>query len=324
MVLDTLVFILTIGAVLLIGAAFLSPFESLGWLAGWSKDDEKQITNPKKKKQPKLLKATHVVIYLSGIGLLSGDRLMKDEEVFFHDLRATLPNTIFITDIFPYAMNNNGLNGQHMFSRFWRWLDHHYTIRPMYKEPILYALVNVRNLFQVAVSADNRYGPIYNLGTAQVIIKKLVEHGYDLRSDVPVTIVGYSGGAQIALGASSYVTKVLRAPLTIISLGGVMSESKGLEKLAHLYHLHGTKDGIDKLGSLLFPSRWSISVNSFWNRARAEGKITYRDLGPIGHNGKTGYLSTQSSLPDGRSFYSCTRNTIIALLKSTQMKYKNL
>ncbi|MDM9385742.1 hypothetical protein QUB80_34370 [Chlorogloeopsis sp. ULAP01] len=41
-------------------------------------------------------------------------------------------------------------------------------------------LVNICNVLVVAVSADKRYGPIYNLGIAQVMYQALIRYGYQL------------------------------------------------------------------------------------------------------------------------------------------------
>jgi len=58
-------------------------------------------------------------------------------------------------------------------------------------------LVNIRNVLVVAVSADKRYGPIYNLGIAQVMYQALIRHGYQPDSGVPITLI-FSGGGQMA------------------------------------------------------------------------------------------------------------------------------
>ncbi len=49
-----------------------------------------------------------------------------------------------------------------------------------------------------------------------------------------------------------------------------------------LYHFVGTKDGIQRLGPIMFPSRWKISVFSNWNQALQLGRITF------GRSGRSG------------------------------------
>ncbi|MEZ4716148.1 MAG: hypothetical protein R2851_08675 [Caldilineaceae bacterium] len=58
-------------------------------------------------------------------------------------------------------------------------------------------IINVRNAFQVWVSVDHRYGPIYNQATAEVILHALLRYDYPMeRDDVPVFVIGYSGAGQ--------------------------------------------------------------------------------------------------------------------------------
>ena len=61
-------------------------------------------------------------------------------------------------------------------------------------------LINVRNIMQVAVSADPRYGPIYSLGVAKEIARSLARHGYQLGSQKPIFLIGFSGGGQVSVG----------------------------------------------------------------------------------------------------------------------------
>ena len=57
---------------------------------------------------------------------------------------------------------------------------------------------------QLFVCADRRYGPTYNIGTAREIMRCLQRNGYQIGSGVPVTLIGWSGGAQIAIGACAW------------------------------------------------------------------------------------------------------------------------
>jgi len=80
----------------------------------------------------------------------------------------------------------------------------------------------------VAVSADRRYGLIYNQGIAQVIYNGLRQRGYE-----PVnTLIGYSGGGQMSVASAPYLSPAILAPIDAISLGGVR-----IAHLEHLYHI---------------------------------------------------------------------------------------
>ena len=85
-----------------------------------------------------------------------------------------------------------------------------------------------------------------------------------------------------------------------------MSSDRGLEALTHLYHLEGSKDIVQRLGAILFPGRWPLLGNSYWNQAKRKGKITVVLTGPMGHNGPNSYLDAQQTLPNGVSFLEAT------------------
>ncbi len=300
---------------LLFISASLAPLESLGWWAGWSgaRDalDEDELADQVHEAVVPVSTASHFLVYLSGIGAISGDSVPSEEIAFLDELESRLPDTVLVRDVFPYSVTNKGLNGQRAFAWLWRSLERQ---RVQQRAALLAFTINLRNMFQVAVSADPRYGPIYNLGVAQEVIRGLVRHGYPLGSGKPVTLLGWSGGGQISIGAATYLYSLLGAPIRVISIGGVMSDDPGLLSLVHLYHFYGDKDPIQRMGGVLYAGRWPGAVQSPWNRAKAAGRITLRSLGPIAHNGKGNYFSTETHLPDGRSYAELTVQSIVEVL----------
>ena len=106
----------------------------------------------------------------------------------------------------------------------------------------------------------------------------------------------------------------MRAPVDLISLGGVISADPGLLEVRHLYHLAGSKDTVEKLGAFVFPGRWSWALSSSWNRAKRRGKFAYIPLGPFGHNGEGGYLDENAHLENGVSYAEHTATTILKIL----------
>ncbi len=213
-------------------------------------------------------------------------------------MQERLPATLVISDVFPYSVTNMGLTGQRSAARVWRWIEGLRLKNPM---AIMAFLVNLRNIFQVATSADGRYGPIYNLGVAQEIRRSLLRHGYRLGSGTPVSLLGWSGGGQIALGAAWYLPNLIGAPVTIVSVGGVMSDDMGVKRIDHMWHMWGDKDPLSPLGHHLYPGRWKMFPMSGWNRALAEGKITLIPLESYAHNGKGNYFDDKMLLPSGES-----------------------
>jgi hypothetical protein len=316
MIVLDLLFYLIVGllALLLLGA-IVAPLESLGWWAGWygqQADDSFRKTAPELLAGAGAVDANHWLVYLSGIGVPSGDQQLETEVPFIEALQRHLPRTVVTSDVFPYSVTNLGLNGERMIGWFWERAE-----EARKKNPYAWQtwLVNARNMLQVAVSADNRYGPVYNVGVAREILRSLLQNGYHIGSGKPVTLFGYSGGGQVSLGVAPYLKKVIKAPIRIISLGGVMSSDPGLDVIDALYHLDGTKDKTDDMGIFIFPGRWRWAAGSSWNRARAEGKIKVKVIGPFAHTGAGGYLDMERQVLDGRTHIEVTLGEVLQILK---------
>ncbi len=301
--------------VLLIIAAALSPFEAMSWWAGWS-DYAKSLDDVEEKAASEpdvaaLAPADQYAVFLSGIGTMGGENLDGDEQAFADRLTTLLPGTVVVQDVFPYSVNNNALTGQRVFAWFWKRLE---QFRISGQHPMLVFLINLRNLFQVAVSSDRRYGPMYNHGSAEVILTALLRHGYPSDSGTPVILMGSSGGGQISLGASAYLKAQLNAPIWIISIGGVMSSDPSVLHAEHVYHLHGSKDSVDELGKYVFPGRWPVMKHSPWNHALDKGKITFVTIGPMAHMGTGWYFCRQTQLEDGQSHLDHTAMIVATLI----------
>jgi hypothetical protein len=294
---------------LLVWAAF-SPFETLGWWAGWFGDtiyaEEFPSDGLVRAVRPN---ADSYIIFFSGVGRVSGETLSYREREFLRRLAVALPRTVVIDDIFPYSVNNLPLTGQPFFWWIWRW-----ALRRKLNGPQLAGyLINVRNIWQVAVSLDKRYGPIYNQSMAEVILHGLLRYDYDVAGAAPVYIIGYSGAAQMAIGAVTYLREWIQGPVYVISLGGIFSSDPGLLAVDQVYHLSGTADRA-QISSYILPGRWPLFVTSEWNRARRQRKITAINVGPIGHTGSGGYLDAKSELADGTSFVDKTVGTIAEIV----------
>lgn len=306
--------------VLALLAAAFAPLESLGW---WSKSgaDEASETVAKTisgELDDNVAKTDydHYVIYLSGIGAIDGDSVPPEEFPLIDGLRERLPNFCIINDVFPYSVSNNGLTAQRPLAWLWSRIEKARLKKP---EALSGMLINARNAIQLFVSADRRYGPTYNLGTAQEVIRSLVRHGYELGSGKPVTLIGWSGGGQISIGAAWYIAGA-GFPISVVSLGGMLSDDPGLDRVEHLWHLYGTKDGLQAMGSVLFAGRWPKAVFSPWTRAMKAGKITMIPIGPFQHAVKEHYFDLESTGPDGRTYLQVSLDGIVAVLTGEEVK----
>lgn len=310
---ETLLDLLTYLGVIVVAIFFwaaLSPFEVMGWWAGWFGDKIHDGGLPPGHETLRLrTDPDGYLIFMSGVGKATGETLSFREQEFLRRLARTVPRLVVIDDIFPYSVNNLPLTGQPVFARLWRWALQH----KLNGQRLAGYLINLRNIWQVMISADKRYGPVYNQALAEVLLHGLLRYHYDFDAHKPVFIMGYSGAGQLALGPASYLKEWLQSPIYVISLGGVFVSDPSLLAADHTYHLYGRKDRIQHYGYLA-PGRWPFSVASDWNRARRQGKVTLVHMGDMDHTGRGGYLDHRQMLPDGRTFIDKTVNEVAAII----------
>ncbi|MBF2026243.1 MAG: CAAX protease, partial [Oscillatoriales cyanobacterium C42_A2020_001] len=147
-----------------------------------------------------------------------------------------------------------------------------------------------------------------------VILDELLQRGYQPGSGIPITLIGYSGGGEMAAASAPYLKRATGAPIDVITLGGVMSANNNFLQLEHLYHIVGEKDPVEKAGPIMFPGRWKPFFLSYWNRAKRKGKVSILSAGPIGHQVPGGYMDPKAVLPDGRTNLQHTIETILQIL----------
>ena len=304
--------LLWLGVIAIVVAGFMAPLETLGWWAGWYGDeiDTSEVTRPSRHAAGAAAVSRYVV-YLDGIAQ-SSSRYTPDIETFLDALGPALPADVkLVRGVMAYSVLNRPLDDDPILSRFWKLVD---ASRSTHMNSLLGMFVNLRNVTIVAVSADPRYGPMYNFGIADVIYRSLIANGYEKKSGTPVTLIGYSGGGQMACGAASFLKRALDAPVDVISLGGVISGNDPILQLEHLYHLVGDKDRVERIGPVMFASRWPIAPLSYWNRAKRLGTLSCVSLGPVAHQVPGGLLDPDARLPDGRSYLQQTLEYIHSIL----------
>jgi hypothetical protein len=311
---ELIVTLILVALGILVTAAVMAPFETLTWWGGWS---DRQLTEDIQLIQSEQTEASGTTkplyaVYLSGIGSVSGNELVPGEVPWLHALGERLPRCALILDVFPYSVTNNGLTGQRLMAGIFRWVSR----RRMKKSTFTQMLINIRNVFQVGVSADQRYGPVFNFATARVIRDSLVRHGYRIGSGQRVTLIGYSGGAQIAVGVTPYLKAMTGAPIRVISIGGVLTSDPGIRLVEHFYHLYGDVDPLEKFGSIIFPSRWPIFPNSAWNTAIRQGRASLVLLSGMTHTDAGSYMDQNAKRPDGRTNLETTVALVAELVET--------
>ncbi|MGF1480473.1 MAG: CAAX protease [Cyanophyceae cyanobacterium] len=306
--------LIEIAAVAVIFAAILAPLEALGWWAGWYGDSLDTATGTLEEPIPPQTNVVRYVVYLDGISQATFEYVPEVSE-FLRQLAIALPDNIaIIRGILPYSPINRPMTENRFLAFFWRWAV---RLRLQHPRSWLNFFINIRNVFIVAVSADQRYGPIYNQGIAQVIYKSLISHGYRAGSGVPITLIGYSGGGQISLGTVPYLKQALAAPVEVISLGGVFSGNNQFLQLEHFYHLVGKRDRVERIGAVLCPRRWSVVTLSYWNRAKKSGKISLISLGAVGHEVPGGIMDAHRTLRDGRTHLQQTIELVTGIIQGS-------
>ena len=302
-----------IGAVAIVVGGLLAPVEALGWWAGWYGDGIQTIEV--RDEAPSLASSQSVhsryVVYLDGIGQ-STNQYQPSVARFLTELEQRLPEDIrLVQGLMSYSVLNRSLTEDRPLAFFWRWAD---NLQTQFLGAWFSIFINLRNVMIVAVSADQRYGPIYNQGIAQQIYESLLRLGYPHDGGIPLTLIGYSGGGQISMGTLPFLRRALQTPIEVISLGGVISGNVKALDAEQLYHLVGRRDPVERAGPVMFPRRWPLAMLSYWNRAKQKGRISFISLGPVGHQVPGGIFDSQKTLPDGRTHLAQTLDLVMEIL----------
>ncbi len=286
MISEILVVSIGLALVALLITAALSPLETLSWWAGWT---EQEMEAPAAVgKIGDTSESALYIIYLSGVASISGKYLLRREEMFIRALRARFPDAVIIDNVFPYSPAGMPLLASpRLFDRLWRWIQ---KLDLQGRRTLLRGLTNLRNIYQVMVSADHRYGPIFSQGAASAMEAALGNAGYRAGSGARIVVIGYSGGAQVAVGAAPFLKARLGAPIDVISIGGVLASDPGVAAVDTLHHFHGDGDRIEKLGAVMFAERWKLLANSHWNKAKRDGRIYVHRVANMLHAGPKGYF----------------------------------
>ena len=318
MISSVIFLLIGLGTAILLVTAALSPIETLSWWAGWTEREiEEDPGAPETEMETETATAPAAktekpyIVYLSGIASLSGRYLAPREKAFIKALRARLPEAVVIADVFPYSPDGLPLLASpRVFDRLWRRIQ---RLRIEGRRDLLSTLINMRNVFQVMVSADHRYGPIFNQGAANVIEAALLRAGYVRGSGAPVTIIGYSGGGQVAIGAAGFLTAGLAAPVDVIAVGGVVASDPGLHFVRRTDYIYGDRDNIQKIGAVMFPERWGLMAHSEWNQARRDRRIVFHKMADMMHAGPRGYFGRPKR--NGLSNSERTLERIVSIVK---------
>lgn len=292
--------VLVLGPVLL-AQALLARYEVMAYTAGWrTPTTELPQGMPYARGADPDRPPDAYLVYLDGIGKCRF-RDTRDGGQLVRALIAGAPELRVLGQVQPYSPLADPLVNRPV----WEWLRHRIGL-----------LLFLHNVMQIFVAADRRYRPLYNRAVGAQIANQLRLAGYQTDSGIPVVLLSYSGGAQVATGAVEELHTQLRAPLLLITIGGFHNGANDLTHAHHLHQLTSASDWIERVSTWIFPQRWRPVRRSGWNRASLAGKITVHRLDPATHMGRRSYISPEAQLPDGRSYLDCTADTVIALIRA--------
>ncbi|WP_019179866.1 hypothetical protein [Microbacterium yannicii] len=291
---------LVIGPIIL-AEAILARYEVMVYAAGWRNPASPLPEDiPYARGAPADRPPSSYVIYLDGIG----KRRLTDTRDGGRLVRAIIdaaPEMRVLGQIQPYSPLAMPLAGR----RIWDWLRRHAGI-----------VLFLHNVMQTFVAADRRYRPLYNRAVGQQIAEQLRGAGYVAGNGVPVVLLSYSGGAQVATGAVSELFAQLKAPLILINIGGFHNGANDLSAAEHVHDLTSRFDRISGVGRWMFPPRWPVVRMSPWNRAIKAGLVNVHQLEPATHVGPRSYISATAKLPDGRTHLERTTDVVVSLIRA--------
>lgn len=289
--------LLFVGFVILLWGS-TAPVGTLGW---WLDQGEEKIARQSQKLKISLENGSNLeedaktcyIVFLTGVGDVAAGELSEGETAFLDQLNQDQPQCVIVRDVFPYSAANEDVSGQQVFE----------ALRDISEQANGWSeltdfLLETRNVWRMALSADNRYGRIYNPAIALTIVERM-----EAQQDIPVSaeaplrliLMGNSGGAQVALGTSPYLKQWLNADITVISFGGVFNGNEGFDVADHIYHLRGDRDWIENIGGIVFPSRWLWVWGSPYHRARREARYSVLNSGSHAHQGDEGYFGQEQA-----------------------------
>ncbi len=288
----------TVKLIFLIGGflvlwGMLAPVSTIVW---WLNQTAESLGLEDEQEKPDVLRQASInapssnidcyIVFLPGVGNFSPDEITQGERYFIDQLATRHSNCVVVRDVFPYSVVNQDLGSQKFLTPLWE--------ASKESDGVLgNVLVQVRNLWRFAISADDRYGPVYNLSIANTIVERMNAAHPIARSNRPINLIllSTSGGTQVALGATPHVREWMNnARITVVSIGGTFEGRAGFNDTNHVYHLYGDRDWVTTLARVVFPARWRWVVGSPVNQARQQGRYTVCNVGSQEHSGAEGYF----------------------------------
>lgn len=244
------------------------------------------------------------IVYLDGVGKTWRPQTKIARELVA-ELRTAAPDARYVTDVLPYSPLQVPLTDRPGSGRAWRWLRRR-----------AFGMLVGRNILQTVVASDARYQTAFGAALAGATATALNRAGH--RRGDRVALVGYSGGAVVAVAAADALAATLGGgDLVVVSVGGYL-DGRVLPRRAVVHHLASADDAVERLGRAMFPARWRVVRSSAWNRAIRDGRVVLHRMTGSRHVGPSGYLSGAAGGPDGVSHLRRTAGLAAGVLEPDQ------
>ena len=234
----------------------------------------------------------HYVVYLDGIHQKESDHPPRITDFLALLERALGPHSQLLRAIETYTVLPVGLAEDAGSAWFWRRVLNLQEQHPNGLVQVLAAtLVEANNVIKVGISSDRRYGPILNVELALKVADRLAEAGFHPSSGAPITLLGYSGGGEMAMGMADYLRRICRCPVRIVTFCGVFSGNQELAKVEGITTVVGSRDPMELVGRLAYPGRSPLLPLTRWNKAISAGTVRHILIPGMTHNGNQGPFS---------------------------------
>ncbi|MFM7465926.1 MAG: alpha/beta hydrolase [Cyanobium sp.] len=262
-----------------------------GWIGGLQEPaqlfaSEEQRAKASAEPQP------HYVVYLDGIHQHASEHPPRITTFLSLLEQALGPHSRLLKGIEAYTVLPVGLAEDPGTAWFWRRL---FTLQEQNPSALVQVragmLVQANNVIKVGISSDRRYGPIVNVEQALKVAEGLAEQGFHPSSGSPITLLGYSGGGEMAMGMADYLRRICRSPVHIITFCGVFSGNQELAKVEEITTVVGTRDPLQVVGRIAFPGRSPLLPFTSWNKAVRGGAVHCTRIDGMTHNGNQGPFS---------------------------------
>lgn len=232
------------------------------------------------------------VVYLDGIHQREGDHPPRIRSFLGRLEHALGPETLVVKAIETYTVLPVALAEDPGSAWFWRRL---LSLQEQHPNPLVQVLaavlVEANNVIKVAISSDRRYGPIVNYEQALKVAERLAQVGFHPSFGTPITLLGYSGGGEMAMGMADYLRRICRCPVRIITFCGVFSGNQELSKVEGITTVAGSRDPMELIGPILYPGRSPLLPLTRWNQAVSHGTVRRILIPGMTHNGNEGPFS---------------------------------